>query len=132
MESELPANRHLHSPRGGTGGGTTRSCPVEELRVVEFRLVREDVRVGVRGDREIALPDLLADASPRHSAQVEEADAAVPEVVRREPRDAGGPTRLRDRRPQRVGTRPGEEPRIGIAVLARPELQLNRVSEDRV
>lgn len=48
------------------------------------------------------------------------------------PRDAGGATHLRDRRPHRVGARPGEEPRIGIAVLARPELQLNRVSEDRV
>jgi hypothetical protein len=64
-----PANGRFHLSRGATGRGTIRSCPVEKLRVVEFRLVREDMRVGVSGDREVALTDLLADTSPRHPAQ---------------------------------------------------------------
>lgn len=81
QELKLPANRNLHSSRGGTGGGTTRSCPDEELRIVEPRLVRDDVRVGVRGDRKVALADLLTNASPRHPAQVQERDPPVAEVV---------------------------------------------------
>jgi hypothetical protein len=88
LGSELPANRHLLGARGGTGGGTVRAHPVtpdrrgEELRVVELRLVGEDVRVRVRRHGEVALTDLLADPSPRDALRVEERDPPVTQVVR--------------------------------------------------
>lgn len=53
----------------------------EELRVVELLLVGEDVRVGVRRDREVALTDELGDPRPRHTAQVKERYAAMAKVV---------------------------------------------------
>lgn len=83
--------------------------------VVELVLADEDMRVRVGGDAEVALADELADARPRHPAQMQEADPPVPEVVRAEQRNAGGLARLRDRRAERVGARPGEQARIGVA-----------------
>jgi hypothetical protein len=44
------------------------------------------VRTGRR--HEVVVADELADAGPRHAAEVEERDAAVPEIVRRERRHA--------------------------------------------
>jgi hypothetical protein len=90
------------------GVGSFRTHPSrltrEQSRVVELRLVGEDVRVRVCGDRERALTDELAGAGPRHTAQVEERDAPMPQVVRREQRNGRGLACLRDRRPQRVRT----------------------------
>jgi hypothetical protein len=44
----------------------------EQGAVVELGLVNEDVRVGVRGDGEVPLPNLLADPRPRDAAGVQE------------------------------------------------------------
>ena len=51
-----------------------------ECVVREFGFVGQDVRVCVRGHREIPLPNVLADPSPRDAAQVLERDPAVTEV----------------------------------------------------
>lgn len=71
----------------------------EQLAVVEFGLVTEDVRIDVGGHGEAPLSDERADPRPRHSSQVEQRDPPVTEVVRREVRDRSSPARLRDRRP---------------------------------
>ena len=43
----------------------------EQVGVVELDLVGENVRVRVRGDSEVALPDVLADPGPRDAGEVE-------------------------------------------------------------
>jgi hypothetical protein len=57
----------------------------EKLLVVKLGLVAEDVRVGVGGHGQAPLADELPDPRPRHSAQVEERDPAVTQVVYRGP-----------------------------------------------
>jgi len=108
------------------------AAPVEELAVVEVCFVEQDVGVGVGGDAEVALADELADARPRHPAQVQQADAAVAEVVRRPERDRGRATGLRDRGAQGVGAGVREEPSLRVAVITRAELGLERLGDDRV
>ena len=44
----------------------------QEVAVVEFALVRKHVRVGVSGNGEVALADVLADPRPRHPAEVQQ------------------------------------------------------------
>ena len=90
----------------------------DQLRVVEFRLVAQDVRVGVGGHGQVALPDELGDPRPRHAPQVEQRDPTMTQIVRRPERDPARLARLRDRRPQRVGSarartavRRGRDPR---------------------
>ena len=56
----------------------------------------------------------------------------MPQVVWRPERNGGGAARLRDRRPQRVRTRTGEQACTGVAILARAELGLERIGERRV
>lgn len=53
----------------------------EHPHVVEFRLVAENVRVGVRGDSEVALTDKLPDPRPRLTAQMLERDTTVPQAA---------------------------------------------------
>ena len=81
--------------------GTRRSG--EQFRVVNFALLEHHVRVRVRRDGEVALPDELSDPHPWHPAQMQQRDAAVAEVVRRPERDRGRPARLRYRGAERVG-----------------------------
>jgi hypothetical protein len=57
---------------------------------IDLASVAEDVRIRVRGHRELALLDELADLCPRASLLVKEADPPAPEVVGREGGDAGG------------------------------------------
>jgi hypothetical protein len=87
------------------------------------------VGVGVGGDRQIALPDPLADPRPGDAAQVQQRDSPVAEVVRAEQRDRGGPARLRDRGPQRVGPGVGEQAGVGVAVFAWAEAGFERFGE---
>jgi hypothetical protein len=54
----------------------------EELRVVEFLLVHEKMRIRPRGRHEIRVPD-DSDPCPRESLSVEERDATVAEIRRR-------------------------------------------------
>jgi hypothetical protein len=90
-DSKPPGNRGVRRPEGGTEGGTIRTQPsrlsqLEQSRVVEFPLVEHDVRVDVRGRRQVPLADELPDPRPRNAAQVQERDPAVAEVVRAEQR----------------------------------------------
>jgi hypothetical protein len=64
----------------------------QQGRVVKFALVGDDV--GVRPGRchEVVMADEFADPGPGHPAEVEQRDAAVTEVMRREARHAGGRT----------------------------------------
>ena len=55
----------------------------KQPRVVELGLVGEHVRVRVGGHGEVALANELGDPRPRHTAQVQQADPAVAQVVRR-------------------------------------------------
>jgi hypothetical protein len=87
------------------------------------------VRIGVAGHLEAALPDELADSRPRNSAQVQERDPPVPEVVRTEQRDTSSPAGLRDRGAKRIGARAGEETRVRGAILARAELAFESLRE---
>src|SRR5437763_804012 len=72
----------------------------DELRVVEFAVVEEDVCVGVCGDGERALPDACADQGPGFALTVPKADSAVAKVVRRPGWGAGCFAGSRDRRSQ--------------------------------
>jgi hypothetical protein len=88
------------------------------LRVVDLVLVDEHVAVRVGGDGEAALPDELADARPGYAAQVQQADAAVTQVVRAKQGNSRSATRLRNRGAERVGPLVREQPRVRIAILA--------------
>ena len=102
---------------------TSRDGHVQERRVVEFRLVGEDVRVGVRCDGEVP----LATNSPIRAHGIPPRWRSEMRRWRRSCGDHSGlppPTRLRNRRPQRVGSRVGEEAGFGIVILARPERRL--------
>ena len=84
-----------HSPsRVLSRAGIAEVLLAEEGRVVELGLIGQDVRVCVGSDREVALADALSDPGLRHAAEVQERDPAVPEVVRRERRDAGRCARM--------------------------------------
>jgi hypothetical protein len=72
------------------------------------------VGVGVRGDGEVALGDLLTDPRPRCPAEVHERDAAVPEVVRAERRDAGRGAGPSGRRPEAVAAEPRNTGRSAV------------------
>ena len=60
----------------------------EQLLVLELVLVGDDVRVGARGRHEVVVADKLPDPRPGDAGQVEEGDAPMAEVVRRERRYA--------------------------------------------
>ena len=57
------------------------SLSPQHLRVVELPAIREDVRVRVGCQREFALADKPSNLGPRAALMVEQADAAVPQVV---------------------------------------------------
>jgi hypothetical protein len=99
------------------GHGASLGASSEERHVVEFLLVGEDVRVGVRRHGEVPLPDELADPRPGFAAQVKERDPPVAQVVRAEQRDARRLARLCDRSPQRVGSRVCEQAGLQVAIL---------------
>ena len=75
----------------------------QNLCVVEFLAIREHVGVGVGRQRELPLTDETGDLGPRAALVVEQADAAVSQVVRAEHRHARIPARPTDSRTQRVG-----------------------------
>ena len=84
---------------------TSRDGHVQERRVVEFRLVGEDVRVGVRCDGEVP----LATNSPIRAHGIPPRWRSEMRRWRRSCGDHSGlppPTRSRNRRPQRVGSGP--------------------------
>ena len=97
-EPGVVVTRPRHSPTTGSASGTVAMSELhgtarsvrssqhgsgaDELPVVELPLVHEHVRVRVRGDGEVALPDVLADPGPRHAAEVQQGNAPVPEIVR--------------------------------------------------
>jgi len=60
------------------------------------------VRVGVRGRRKVALPDVLTVPRPRRPAEVKQADPAMPKIVRWERRHRRRRARPRERRPEPV------------------------------
>ena len=62
----------------------------ERLRVVDFGLVRDDVCVDAARRRDAVVADCLTDLRLRDPLEVQERDAAVTEVMRREHRDACG------------------------------------------
>ena len=63
---------HIVPPSGALGSG--RLC---EKPVIELAFVEHDVRVRGRGDGEVALADVLADARPGHAPQVKQRDRPV-------------------------------------------------------
>jgi hypothetical protein len=75
-----------------TEGDTTRSRSGmrEQISVVELVLSDHDVGVGVRGDGEVPLPDVLADPRPGEAGQVKQRDPPMAEVVGRKRGDTGG------------------------------------------
>jgi hypothetical protein len=76
----------------------------EKPSVVKLGLVNKNVCVDVGGNTEVSLPDEIADPRPRFAAHVEQIDSAVPEVMRRPERNAGGPAGFRYRGPQGVSS----------------------------
>jgi hypothetical protein len=77
------------------------------------------------------MADQLADPGPRHPAEVEQRDSAVPEVVWREARDAGGRARSRQRRPEALARDVLEHVAVGVAVVARAEIEPSGEQERR-
>jgi hypothetical protein len=65
--------------------------------------------------------DAFADARPRQALRVQERDAPVAEVVRRERRDSRRDAGARERRSEPVGTEAAEDRPVGDAVVARNE-----------
>ena len=63
----------------------------QERRIVELSPIRQDVRVGVGGQAELALADKASDLCPRSSLPMQQRDAAVAEVVRGEDRKCRQP-----------------------------------------
>jgi hypothetical protein len=92
LGTNTPAKRLFSPAEVCTGVCTVRACmrSAEQFRVVELGFVGEHVAVRVRGDGEITLADVLADRRPRHPGQVQEADPAVAQIMRREHRHTGG------------------------------------------
>jgi hypothetical protein len=88
---------------------------------MHFRLVRYDVRVDAASRRDVIVPDRLTDPCPRDALRVQEADAAVPEVMRRECRYARGRTGARERRSQPVAGHALEHRPLRYAVITRHE-----------
>jgi hypothetical protein len=137
LGSKLPANRHFLGVDRGTRRGTSRALPGtrgvrEELGVVELTLVGQDVRVGVSRYGEVPLADPFADPRPGESLRVEQRNAPVAEVVRREQRDRCRAAGLRYRRPQSVAARLVEQASLRPAVLPRPERGFERLGERRL
>ncbi len=86
------------------------------------------VRIGRNG--ELALTHEPPDFRPRPPLTVEQADPAVPEVVRREHRDTGRLAGPRDPQAEPLLRHAGEERRFGIAVLPRRQSGLDGVGEN--
>jgi hypothetical protein len=80
----------------------------EKADVVGFAAVAENVRVRVRRDGELPLPDELSDLCPRPSLVVKEADPPVSQIVRGEDRDPCGSAGASDRGPETIRSGSGE------------------------
>src|SRR5512133_2978947 len=65
------------------------------------------------------MTDLLANPRPRHPAQVEQRDAPVAQIVRRERRHAGGGAGPCDCRAEAVAAEAVEDGPLGDAIVAR-------------
>ena len=72
---------------------------------------------------------IRAHGTPRRCSR---RDPPVAQVVRRHSGIAGGPARLAIAVRSASAPRVGEQPRVGVAILARPERRLERVGERRV
>ena len=68
----------------------------QQCAVVELTLIGDHVRVRSGRRHQVVVSDKLADPGPGHPGQVEQGDAPVSEVVRREGRHAGGGCRCRE------------------------------------
>ena len=101
----------------------------QDGRVVEFATVREDVRVGVRRDAQLALSDETADLGPGAALSMEERDAPVSQVMRREGRDSGGFAGPSDCGAEAIRANSGEKRCGWIAVFARLERRFDCVGE---
>src|SRR5690349_428378 len=99
------------------------SRPLEQARVVQLGLVGEDVRVRVRGHRQVALTYEFPDPGPGDAAQVLERDAPVTEVVGRESRDAGGGAGACDRGAEAVAAEACEDAPLGRTIVAGYEFE---------
>jgi hypothetical protein len=76
-------------PSRSSSASETTGRSVEQSRVVELPFVGDDVRVRASGGYEVVVADELSNPRPRHANQMQQRDAAVAEIVRREARDAG-------------------------------------------
>lgn len=77
------------------------------------------------------MSDEFADPRPRHSGQVEQGDAPVPEVVRREGRDAGSGAGAGERRSELLRRERFEHAAVGVAIVPRAELEHELEQEGR-
>ena len=78
------------------------------------------------------MADELRDPRPGDVARVQQADPAMREVVRAPERDPSGPAGFRDRRPDRVGARLGEQARLGVTEATMRKRCFDRLGEHRV
>ena len=74
-------------------------------------------------------PSETSDLGPGAALPVQQRHAPVAQVVRRPERDRERAARLRNRGAQRVGPRCGEQPRVGVAILARRQRRVDGVGE---
>lgn len=107
--SPMPATRKacpLGAPSDPVTAENRLLCRLlaEQRRVVELAPVRENVRVGVGCEAELALPDEAGDLCPCPSLPVQKRDSAVAQVVRGEHRHPGRFARPRNRDPEAIGT----------------------------
>ena len=81
--------------------------------VVQLALIGDDVRVRPGRCHQVVVADELADPGPRHPAHVEQADAAVAQIVRAESGDAGRGTGTGDRGAEAIAAEAMEDGRSG-------------------
>jgi hypothetical protein len=87
------------------------------------------MRVGVRGDAQLALTDEPADFRPGPSLPVTQTDPAVPQIVRAERRHGSGLAGASNRRSEPIGRGAGEKRCVWVAILPRRQRRLDRLSE---
>jgi hypothetical protein len=95
--------------------------PSQYLRVVELALISNNMRVNAARRRDVIVADLLPDPRPRHPGQVQQRDAAVAKIVRREVGDTCGGACASDGGSEAVAAEALKHGALRDAILARHE-----------
>jgi hypothetical protein len=123
----FPARRYAH----GYAASVSRCLICQAGRPGRLGRARDHVRVRVSVDRFGGVADEGRDLRPGATLRVQDADAAMAQVMRAERRRARGDAGSGNRPPQRGFVRRPEQLRLGIAVLTRRQARLDRLSERR-